>query len=164
MAKLTLILVIQQRIFRIAHASFGSTMTMITCVITVIVHTITGWVSNCLSKISCSTGIYTHSSRLCKYCATQSILTSVLTTEITQNRALSVAVGMSDREAYVYVAVVWMINNKGREMVAVSLWESKNVKLFQLIFQRDRDWFLPAPFLWAFLSAGFSRHQQVSVL
>lgn len=106
MAKLSLILVIQQRIFRIAHASFGSTMTMITCVITVIVHTITGWVSNCLSKISCSTCMYTHSTRLCKYSTAQSIATSVLATEIMQKRALSVAVGMWDREAYVYVAVV----------------------------------------------------------
>lgn len=81
-------------------------MTMITCVITVIVHTITSWVSNCLSKISCSTCMYTHSSRLCKYNAAQSIPTSMLTTETIQKRALPVAVGMWDKEAYVYVVVV----------------------------------------------------------
>lgn len=43
--KLPLILVTQERMFRITYASFGSTVTMITCVITVIVHTIAGWVS-----------------------------------------------------------------------------------------------------------------------
>lgn len=59
-------------------------MTMITCVITVIVHTITGWVSNCLSRISCSTCVCTHSSRCCKYSAAQSIPTSALSTEMIQ--------------------------------------------------------------------------------
>lgn len=163
MTKLPLILVIQQWIFRIAHASFKSTMTVITCVITVIVHTITGWVSNCLSKISCSTCMCAHSSHLCKCSAAQSIPTSVLVPEILQRRACR-AVGMSDREVYVYIAVVWTINKKGREMAAVSLWESKNVKLLQLIFQRDRDWFSPAPVLWASLSAVSSRHGHVNVL
>lgn len=105
MTKLPLILVIQQRIFRIAHASFKSTMTVITCVITVIVHTITGWVSNCLSKISCSTCMYAHSSHLCKCSAAQSIPTSVLVPEVLQQRACRAA-GMSDREVYVYIAVV----------------------------------------------------------
>lgn len=105
-AKLPLILVTQERIFRIAHASFGSTMTMITCVITVIVHTITGWVSNCLSQISCSTCMYTHSSSLCKYSAAQSIPTSVLAAEVIQKKALSVAVCMWDREACVFALVV----------------------------------------------------------
>lgn len=104
--KLPLILVTQERMFRITYASFGSTVTVITCVITVIVHTITGWVSNCFSQVSFSACVYTHSSHLCKYSAAQSIPTSVLIADVIQKGALSVAVCMWDREAYVFVAVV----------------------------------------------------------
>lgn len=155
-AKLPLILVIQQRIFRRTHAPFGSTMTMITCVIIVIVHTITGWVSHCLFKslaplaclltaVACANTVKPRASLLCALG--------------NDTGGSSVCGSMWGREACVYAVVVWTINKKGREMAAVSLWGSKNVKSLQLIFQRDRDWFSPGSFLVRLL---ISRGQQAS--